>query len=206
MRSLRVSLLSSSISLVCIAPAIAQQPTAPPAKTPTPQASGAPGAAKKRGAENPAATKPTDAQVRKLLELLRVRDDLQATLDSMRLHMQREAEQVFRDKFPNPSPQQLQSVKSIVDDSFQEVSLDDLIQDLVPVYQRHLTRSDVQALVAFYSSAPGQKILREQPAMIKESMQATGSNQQKRMEAVLARMELRMQQFVEQEQNKAGRK
>lgn len=202
MRILRSVFLRSCISLACLLPVIAQQPTASPPK-PTP-AQASPGSTKKQAAAIPAATKPTDAQVRKLLQLLRVRDDLQATLDSMRLHMQREAEQAFRGEFPNPSPGQLQAVKGIVDESFQEVSLDDLIEDLVPVYQRHLTRSDVQALVAFYSSGPGQKILREQPAMIKESMQAAGSNQQKRMEVVLARMELRMQQFVEQEQGKAG--
>jgi hypothetical protein len=66
-----------------------------------------------------------------------------------------------------------------------------------------LTRSDVRALLAFYSSPPGQKILREQPAMIRESMQATGAGQQKKMEAVLAKMDLRMQQLIEQEQGKA---
>src|SRR5579864_3813202 len=86
-------------------------------------------------------TKPTGAQVLKLLELLRVRDDLQATLDSMKHEIQREAEAAFREKIANPSPGQLQSVSAIVDESFREVSLDDLIQDLVPVYQRHLTRS-----------------------------------------------------------------
>lgn len=146
--------------------------------------------------------KPTPAQVRKLLELLRVRDDLQATLDSMKQQMKGEAVDAFRDKVPNPSPEQLKSVNGILDDAFAELSLDDLIQDLVPVYQRHLTRSDVQALVTFYASGPGQKILREQPAIIRESMQTAGSSQQKRMELMLAKVELRMQQLIDQQKPK----
>lgn len=139
----------------------------------------------------------------KLLRVMRVHDDLTATLDTMKQEMQRQAEAIFRDKIPNPSPEQLKSVHAIVDDSFAELSLDDLIHDLVPIYQRHLSQSDVRALLAFYSSPPGQKILREQPAIIRESMQVAGNAQQKRMEKMLAKVELRMQQLIEQEQSKA---
>jgi uncharacterized protein len=145
---------------------------------------------------------PSPDQVRKLLGLLRVRDELQITLDAMKQQVKAGAAQTFSDKVPDPTPEQLKSVNFIVDDVFRGLSLDDLIQDLVPVYQRHLTRSDVRALIAFYSSPPGQKILREQPAMIKESMQVAGTAQQKRMEVLLATLEVRMQQLINQEQGK----
>src|SRR5215467_13060768 len=82
----------------------------------------------------PRNTKPTPAQVIRLLHLLRVRDDLQATLDSMKQQMKVDAEASFRDKVSNPTPEQLKSVNTIVDESFAELSLDDLINDLVPVY------------------------------------------------------------------------
>jgi uncharacterized protein len=146
---------------------------------------------------------PSAAQVMKLLELLQVRDSLQVTLDAVKKQMRNNAEDQFREKILNPSPEQLKSIQAIVDDAFGSLSADDMIKDVVPVYQKHLTRSDVRALLAFYSSPPGQKILREQPAMIRESMQATGAGQQKKMEAVLAKMDLRMQQLIEQEQGKA---
>jgi len=147
---------------------------------------------------------PSPDQVLKLLGLLRVRDELQITLDAMKQQLKDEATQSFSDKVPNPTPEQLNSVHVMVDDVFHDISLDDLIRDLVPVYQRHLTRSDVRALITFYSSVPGQKILREQPAMIKESMEVAGGSQQKRMEAVLAKLEVRMQQLIAQEQGKAA--
>lgn len=173
----------------------AQQPAPAPPSAPT----------KSRAALPTLADGPPSAQqVSKLLGLLRVRDELQITLDAMKQQVKDEAAQSFSDKIPNPTPEQLKSVHLMVDDVFGDLSLDDLIQDLVPVYQRHLTRSDVRALIAFYSSPAGQKILREQPAMIKESMQVAGASQQKRMEALLAKLEVRMQQLIAEEQNKAA--
>lgn len=184
-------------------------PATPRAKVQTPAAAadkspGVPSVAPQKTA--PMNLKPTSAQVLKLLELMRVRDELQMTLDSMKQEMKGQAEQVLRDKVPNPSAAQLKSVNGILDDAFAELSVDDLIQDLVPVYQRHLTRDDVQALVTFYASPPGQKILRVQPAILRESMETAGTSQQKRMETMLAKVELRMQQLIDQDQpqSKAG--
>jgi hypothetical protein len=145
---------------------------------------------------------PSPDQVRKLLALLRVRDELQITLDAMKQQVKSGSLQTFSEKVPNPTPEQLKSVNFVVDEVFRDLSLDDLIQDLIPVYQRHLTRSDVRALIAFYSSAPGQKILREQPAMMKESMQVAGTAQQQRMETLLAKLEVRMEQLIAREQPK----
>ena len=164
----------------------------------------APSSATKTQAMPPAVADgpPSPDQVRKLLGLLQVRDELQITLDAMKQQVKAGAAQTFSDKVPNPTPEQLKSVNFIVDDVFRSLALEDLIQDLVPVYQRHLTRSDVRALIAFYSSAPGQKILREQPAMMKESMQVAGKAQQQRMEVLLAKLELRIEQLINQEQTK----
>jgi uncharacterized protein len=145
---------------------------------------------------------PSPAQVLKLMELLRVRDELQITLNAMKQQMKDAATETFSEKVANPTPQQLQSVNTVVDDVFTEISLDDLIKDLVPVYQRHLTRSDVSALITFYSSPAGQKIMREQAAMMKESMQVAGANQRKKMEELLGKLDVRMHQLIEQEQNK----
>ncbi len=169
-----------------------------------PAPSSPPAATSKVHAPQPAATdgRPSPEQVLKLLELLRVRDQLQITLDAMKQQVKDQAAQMFSDKISNPTPEQLKSVDLTVDDVFRDVALDDLIQDLVPVYQRHLTRSDVRAMIAFYSSPPGQKIVREQPKMLKESMEVAGASQQKRMEALLAKLEVRMEQLIEQEKPK----
>lgn len=195
MRKLALILPIAILLLVLSAARLLAQKSSAPATPSAKTSAGHPAAA----ADGP----PSAAQVLKLLELLQVRDSLKVTLDGVKRQMRTDAEGEFREKIPNPSPEQMKSIAAIVEDSFSGISTDDMIKDVVPVYQKHLTRSDVRALVAFYSSPPGRKILREQPAMIRESMQATGTGQQKRMEAAVAQLDVRMQQFIEQEQGKA---
>ncbi len=59
-----------------------------------------------------------------------------------------------------------------------------------------------EKVITFYSSPVGQKVLREQSAMVRESMAATAAGQQRKMESLMARLELRVQQLALEEQNK----
>jgi len=54
---------------------------------------------------------------------------------------------------------------------FSQMPVDQMLDSMVPVYQKHFTKGDLQALTAFYSSPSGQKILREMPAITTEAMQ-----------------------------------
>lgn len=161
------------------------------------------------GPQSPAPSKPavqsekaSEAQILKLLDMLQIRDNLQITLDAMKTQMQHGSEEMLREKIARPTDEQIKSVDKIVDEEFGKISMDDLVRDVVPIYQRHLTRSDVAALIAFYSSPVGQKLRREQPAMMKESMEATSAGQREKMEQLLARVEIRLEQFIETEQGK----
>lgn len=66
---------------------------------------------------------------------------------------------------------------------------DELIQAMIPAYQHHLTKGDVDALTTFYSSARGQKILNEMPAMMAEGMQAASGIVQKMMANSMQRVQ-----------------
>ena len=154
-------------------------------------------------ANKPAGSQHASAeQVRKLLDMLQIRDNLQITLDAMKTQMQRGSEAMLREKVAQPTPGQLKQVDQIVEQEFATITMDDLIRDVVPVYQRHLTRSDVEALLAFYSSPVGQKLRREEPAMMRESMEATSAGQRAKMEDLLARVEVRLQQFIDSQQGR----
>lgn len=142
--------------------------------------------------------KPSEAQVMKLLDMLQVRDSLQITLDAMKAQMKNGSAEMVREKIPAPTPDQMKAINDIVDQAFAEISMDDMIQEIVPIYQKHLTRSDVSALIAFYSSPVGQKLRREQGAMMRESMEATSKGQEQKMEALLAKVEVRLEQLIEQ--------
>jgi hypothetical protein len=52
--------------------------------------------------------------------------------------------------------------------------MDEMVDAIVPIYQKHVSKADLAAVTAFYSSPAGQKILKELPAIMSESMQAGG--------------------------------
>jgi hypothetical protein len=50
--------------------------------------------------------------------------------------------------------------------------MDEITQAMIPAYQQHFTRGDIQAMNTFYSSSVGQKVLEQLPAVMQEGMQA----------------------------------
>jgi hypothetical protein len=49
-------------------------------------------------------------------------------------------------------------------------STEGVIADMSPIYQRHMTQTDVEAYIAFYSSPAGQRMVDVQPVIEKELM------------------------------------
>jgi hypothetical protein len=68
---------------------------------------------------------------------------------------------------------------------------------MIPVYQKHLNKSDVNAMVGFYSTPTGQKILREMPAMTTEGMQAMQPHLRQMMDDVSSQIQKRVKEQIE---------
>jgi hypothetical protein len=80
-------------------------------------------------------------------------------------------DQVQQDKGEIPTNFQARMKKSM-DELIKGMPADEIIQAMIPSYQKHFTRSDIQAMNAFYSSPVGQKVLQELPEVTQEGMQA----------------------------------
>ena len=81
----------------------------------------------------------------------------------------------YRLKHPDATPLELRKVAEVTGNSFQNMmkvfSVDELIDAMIPIYQRHLTHADVRAIIDFYNSEAGQKYLKEVPIISAESAQ-----------------------------------
>lgn len=161
----------------------------------------------KAKSEGLAADAPTHDQIMKLVDLLQLRRNMALMMDGMKQAMKQGAEQAFRERVPNPTPKQLEALNGMVDDMMADMPLDEMVEAMVPIYRRHLSRTDVDEIIRFYSSAVGQKLLREQPQMIQEGMQAGVAIQQKRMDQMMAKIRERTEKMAEEEEkDKANRK
>jgi uncharacterized protein len=71
-----------------------------------------------------------------------------------------------------------------MDDMLKDFPWNEMMDAMVPVYQKHFTKGDIDAMVAFYETPTGQKVLRELPEITAESMQKMMPLLQKNIEAM----------------------
>ena len=145
---------------------------------------------------------PSKEEVLKFFDLMQVRQQTQAVIANTEEQVKSMTRETVRKKAPNADPQQIAQVEGLMDSMFKEYPIAGILDDMIPVYQKHLTRSDLDGLIAFYSSPLGQKILREMPSMTDEAMQVSYAHIQKNMEQMMKKIDARVQQIVDEQQKK----
>lgn len=142
------------------------------------------------GQPSPAANAPASRQdVLKLFNVMHIHDQMRSVMDSMTKQQSVLVHETMKKRYPQIAEERLEQFDAMMEESMKDFPVDAIIDDLVPVYQKHLTRTDVSAMNVFYSSPTGQKLLREMPAMTEESMQLSYGRMQKQMDAMTARMQ-----------------
>ena len=119
--------------------------------------------------------------IEKLFTVLHLRDMMQNVMATSFQQSKEIARETIKKKEPQTTEEQLKRLDAAMDSFVKTLDLSGMLDDMVPVYQRHLTKQDVNAMFAFYDSPTGQKILREQSAMMAESMQAVRPRMEKMM-------------------------
>jgi uncharacterized protein len=113
----------------------------------------------------------TKEDIERYLEVMHSKEMMAQMVDAMAKPMHQMLHEQYlkeKDKLPADFEERTQKM---IDDYMKGFPWDEMLNAMVPVYQKHLTRNDVDALVAFYSSPTGQKILKELPQITAEAMQ-----------------------------------
>ena len=146
--------------------------------------------------QNPADQPATKADVERYLDAIHSHDMLNQMVEAMAKPMHNMVhEQYLQDKDKLP-PDFEERMTKMMDDMLKNIPWDDMMKATVPVYQKHLTKGDIDALVAFYSSPTGQKMLHEMPALMAESMEAMMPIIQGHITNVTTRMQTEMADMV----------
>ncbi len=126
----------------------------------------------------------TRADVEKLFTTLHIHEQIRSIMEISAKQSMQTVRESLKQKLPNVTDDDLDRATAMTDTLLKSMDLDGMLNDMIPVYQRHLTKSDVAAMSAFYETPTGQKLLREQPAMTAEAMKAV----QPRMEKMLSNL------------------
>jgi len=123
----------------------------------------------------------TREDIQELFVTLRISEQMHSIMEISARQSMQTIRESLRQKLPNLTDEDLNRAMSMTDALLKNFDINGMLDDMIPIYQRHLTKADVAAMSAFYETPTGQKLLKEQPAMTAEAMKAV----QPRMEKML---------------------
>jgi uncharacterized protein len=145
------------------------------------------GLAQQTDADAPA----TKEDVQRYLDVMHSHDMMKQMVEAMSKPMHKMVHEGYlknKDKLP---PDFEARMNKMMDDMLKSMPFDEMMQAMVPTYQKHFTKGELNALAVFYGSPTGQKILHEMPAIMSEAMEA--------MTPIMRRNIERMTESVQQE-------
>jgi uncharacterized protein len=131
----------------------------------------------------------TKEQIQKLFDVMQIRQQSHVMMDSVQKQMQAMSTQTIQARYPQITMAQLARATKISQEALKDLPLDAMLDDMIPVYQKHLTQTDADAMIAFYSSPTGQKLVQQMPEITQEAMQISYKRMQKQIDAVMQRVE-----------------
>src|SRR5205814_8498769 len=147
------------------------------------------------GQPSPTPSAPATRQdVLRLFKVMHINDQMRSVMDAMTKQQSALVHETMKKRYRQMTEERLEQFDAMMEEGIKDFPVDAIIDDLIPVYQKHLTRTDVRAMNIFYSSPTGQKLLREMPEMTSESMQLSYGRMQKQMDAMMERMQKMMKE------------
>jgi hypothetical protein len=142
----------------------------------------------------PVEDQPTKEQLAKLFEVMRLKEQMAAMLKQLPVMMQQQVTTQMKSMEENlPGGNQMTAEQK---DAIQKLTAkymekalnlypaDEMISDMSSIYQKHLSREDVDSMIAFYVSPAGKHLLELSPVVMKEYMPMVMSRMQARTKAL----------------------
>jgi uncharacterized protein len=144
---------------------------------------------------------PSRQQVLNLFEAIQLRRTMEASQEVAMQSAVNTVQQMMRQRgVPVDAAMQQQMdamMKGIMDDVRAVLSVDEMLEAVIPIYQRHFTVDEVNAIIAFQNSPVGKKLVNLQPVMMQESVQAMAPLQQRAMPELMKRLNERMEKVLQ---------
>ena len=154
-------------------------------------------------AQSASDTPATKEDVQKYLDAMHSRDMMRRMVNAMSGPMHSMVHDQFlklNEQYNLPDDFEARMNKAM-DELLNSFPWEEMIQSTIPAYQKHLSKEDLAALTAFYSSPVGQKILRELPAATADAMEAMQPIMMKQMELAQQRVQEQIAEMLKEYQH-----
>jgi hypothetical protein len=137
-------------------------------------------------------------EVQKLFEVMQVHQQMRQVMDAMMKQQSAMIHEMLKKRYPQTSADRIARADQLIAETMKDMPMDAMLDDMIPIYQKHFSKTNIDDMTAFYASPTGQKMMQEMPALTTESMQASYARMQKQMDAMMQRAE----QIVKEDQEK----
>jgi uncharacterized protein len=146
---------------------------------------------------------PSDApaskeEVEKLFEVMQVHQQMRQVMDAMMKQQTAMIHEMLKKRYPQTSADRIARADQLIADTMKDMPMDAMLDDMIPIYQKHFSKTDIEAMTTFYGSPTGQKMMQEMPVLTTEAMQASYARMQKQTDAMMQKAE----QIVKEDQEK----
>jgi hypothetical protein len=143
--------------LLCLSCAAQQTPAAP------------------QQAQPPAAEeRPSREDILRLFKAVRLETNLEQVQTAVMSSFEEIMRQTVEERVPTMTAEQRAKVDAYYarnrERSKKLYPIPEMMEDFVPLYQKHFSKADVEAVIAFYGSPIGQRLLDSQPELMREGM------------------------------------
>jgi len=142
----------------------------------------------------------TREDILRLFDVMQLRQQMREVMKQVMEQTRAVSREQIKKRQPDVTEEELAKIDALSEQTMKDMPVEGMLEDVIPVYQKHLNKSDVDAMIGFYSSSSGQKLLREMPAITRESMQAMYPRLQQQMQKAMDRVD----QMVKEEQGKSA--
>jgi hypothetical protein len=149
--------------------------------------------------QSPADQPATKADIDRYYQAMHVREMMKNMMDGVSKQMRQMMHDQLQ-KVPNLPPDAEEKMNKMYDDMLKNMPLDDILDAMEPVYQKHFTKGDIDSLIAFYSTPVGQKMLVELPTITQEAMQASSGIMRKYMDQTMQQVQDQLAQMLKDSQ------
>jgi hypothetical protein len=141
------------------------------------------------------------ADIEKYLDLVHMRELMKLRVESSRAQLHEVIHNFIQKQGQFPDGFEVRMLK-MADDILKDYPSEEMLDAMIPVYQKHLTKGEAAALISFYSSPTGQTIVQKLPVITTESAQATSGVAQKMLASAVQRVQEAMAQELKEDEGK----
>ena len=145
-------------------------------------------------------------QLAKLFDVMRIRDQMKSMRQIVPTMVQQQIRSAMKETeagLPSGTKltaEQREGMEKVMNKYVQKAMdlypTDEMLTDMTTIYQRHLSKDDVDGLIAFYGSPAGQHLLDSQPVIAQEFMPIVMGKVSERSQAMTKEMMKEMSAFT----------